>query len=150
MLQNRLHVCRCPYYCSLISINNNNNFACAHFLHISLPLFCTTTSWNVLVTRSMEELSYGFVFAFFSLPLIFTSVDARIYGPKASTTKRDDDANRKWSTSIVMVVNVIFDISSHLGGRRTYGRCHVITKMSRICKLTFFLTRGTLLRAQYF
>ena len=31
MLQNRLHVCRCPYYCSLISINNNNNFACAHF-----------------------------------------------------------------------------------------------------------------------
>ena len=39
------------------------------FLYISLPLFCTTTAWNFLVTRFMEEMSYLLMFTFFSLPL---------------------------------------------------------------------------------
>ena len=50
------------------------------FLYISLPLFCTTTTWNsarnFLVTRFMEEKLYVFLFFFFSLPLIFTLVAA--------------------------------------------------------------------------
>ena len=38
------------------------------FLYISLPLFCTTTTWNF-----QKLLSYTFFsFTFFSLPLIFT------------------------------------------------------------------------------
>ena len=39
-----------------------------NFLYISLPLLCTTTTWNFknfLVTRLMEETSYGFLFTFF-------------------------------------------------------------------------------------
>ena len=39
------------------------------FLHISLPLFCTTTSEtsrNFLVTRFTEEMSYLFLFTFFT------------------------------------------------------------------------------------
>ena len=39
------------------------------FLYISLPLFCTTTTWNfqkhILVTRFLEEMSYVFSFTFF-------------------------------------------------------------------------------------
>ena len=42
------------------------------FLYIFLPLFCTTFSRNVLVTRFWEEMSYLFSFTFFSLALIFT------------------------------------------------------------------------------
>ena len=29
------------------------------FLYISLPLFCTTTTWNFLGTRFMEEILYS-------------------------------------------------------------------------------------------
>ena len=43
-----------------------NTFHVSHtFLYISLPLFCTTTGWN-LVIRFIEELSYVFLFAFFN------------------------------------------------------------------------------------
>ena len=41
------------------------------FLYISLPLFCTTTTWNFpkllnyIVTLLMEEMSYVFLFTFF-------------------------------------------------------------------------------------
>ena len=45
-----------------------NNFACllsTPFFYISLLLFCMTTTWNFLVTRFMEEMSYVFLSAFF-------------------------------------------------------------------------------------
>ena len=43
------------------------------FLYISLPLFCTNTTWKLLkLLRFIEEMSYVFSFTFFSLPLIFT------------------------------------------------------------------------------
>ena len=35
------------------------------FFYISLLLFCMTTTWNFLVTRFMEEMSYVFLSAFF-------------------------------------------------------------------------------------
>ena len=35
------------------------------FLYISLPLFCTTTSWNLQKLFFMEEMSYVFSFTFF-------------------------------------------------------------------------------------
>ena len=36
------------------------------FLYSSLPLFCTTTTWNFLVyTRFIEEMSYEFLYACF-------------------------------------------------------------------------------------
>ena len=36
------------------------------FLYISLPLFCTATTWNLLLyTRFIEEMSYAFPYAFF-------------------------------------------------------------------------------------
>ena len=46
------------------------------FLYITLLLFCTTTTWNLLVTRFMDEMSDLFLFAvfFFSLALIFSLV----------------------------------------------------------------------------
>ena len=34
-------------------------------LYISLALFCTTTTWNFLVTRFMKEMSDVFLFSFF-------------------------------------------------------------------------------------
>ena len=40
------------------------------FLYISLPLFCTTTSWNLQKLFFMEEMSYVFSFTFF-----FTAAD---------------------------------------------------------------------------
>ena len=57
-------------------ISKKSNFAtAAHFLDISLPLFCQTTRWNL-----QKLLSYTFywgnvvrfLFHFFLLPLIFT------------------------------------------------------------------------------
>ena len=43
----------------LISKEKNNFALAAHFfLYISLTLFCTTTTWNFLVTHLMEEMSY--------------------------------------------------------------------------------------------
>ena len=53
------------------------------FVRISLPLFCTTATWNfqkLLVTRFMEEMSDVFLFSFFffSLSLIFTLMAASI------------------------------------------------------------------------
>ena len=60
-------------------------------LCISLPLFCTTATWNYLVTRFVEEMSYVFLFDFFSfpafLPLIFTWVAASISHFFTATTK---------------------------------------------------------------
>ena len=61
------------------TVKNNNRQLCTCstlFLYISLPLFCTTTTWNF-----QKRLSYTFyggtvvrflVHFFFSLPLIFT------------------------------------------------------------------------------
>ena len=50
--------------------NNKRSSTCSTlFLHISLPLFCTTTSEtsrNFLVTRFTEEMSYLFLFTFFT------------------------------------------------------------------------------------
>ena len=57
------------------------------FLYISLPLFCTTTTWNFLVTLFVQEMSYLFMFNFFSLPLIFTLVAASISYFLAAATK---------------------------------------------------------------
>ena len=39
------------------------------FFYISLPLFCTTTGWNFLVTRFIVVLSYVFLFEFFLIHL---------------------------------------------------------------------------------
>ena len=36
------------------------------FLYISMPLFCTTTSWNLQKLFFMEEMSYVFSFTFFT------------------------------------------------------------------------------------
>lgn len=38
---------------------------CAAFLSISLPPFCTATTWKFLVKRFIEEMSYVFLFALF-------------------------------------------------------------------------------------
>ena len=43
-------------------IRNNNNNKKLHvqhsLLYISLPLFCSTTTWNFLVTHFMEKMSF--------------------------------------------------------------------------------------------
>ena len=78
MLQNTLHVFCCPFYCNCLEkTKNKTTLHVQHtFLNISSPLFCTTTTWNFLVERFIEEMSYVFLSAFFSLPLIFSSVTA--------------------------------------------------------------------------
>ena len=51
------------------------------FLYIYLPLFCSTTTLNVLIYRRfMMEMPHEFPVHFFSLPLIFTLVTASISG----------------------------------------------------------------------
>ena len=90
MFQNKLLVFRCcPFYCSIVSKEKKlaAHFLCAFFL----PLFCTTATWNFLVTRFVEEMSYVFLFDFFfflaCLPLIFTWVAASISHFLTATTK---------------------------------------------------------------
>ena len=64
------------------------------FLYISVPLFCTTTTRNFLVTRFMKELCsqkiccFVSVRFFFSLPLIFTLLAASISRKKKKDLKR--------------------------------------------------------------
>ena len=48
-------------------------------LYISLPLFCTTTTWNFqkLVTRFLDEMSYVFLFNFFFVAAAHFQLDGR-------------------------------------------------------------------------
>ena len=58
------------------------------FLYISLPLFCSTTTWtsrNVLVTRFMRKCRTSY--SLFLLPLIFTLVAANISHFLTAATK---------------------------------------------------------------
>ena len=67
LISNKKQLCKCAQHT---------------FLYISLPFFCTTTTLNLLVTQFMgKKMSYvltedfvqlAFLFAFLSLPLIFT------------------------------------------------------------------------------
>ena len=72
----------------MVKNNNRSNQQKSNFARAT-HFFCTflcrcfgrlqrETSRNFLVTRFMEELSYVFLFTFFSLPLIFTLVAASI------------------------------------------------------------------------
>ena len=49
--------------------NPHTHFFAVHFFAVVLH----DNNVNFLVTRSMEEISHGFPFALFSLPLIFTT-----------------------------------------------------------------------------
>ena len=67
------------------------NFKMAYytFLNISLPLFCTITTWN-FQKRACYMFNGGsvvFLFTFFSLPLIFTLVAASISHFLTAATK---------------------------------------------------------------
>ena len=53
-------------------------FLCISFCCCFFARFQLETSRNFLVTHFMEEMSYVLLFIFFSLPLIFSLVDARI------------------------------------------------------------------------
>ena len=66
------------------------------FLYISLPLFCTTTTWNFLVTRFMEGSRTCFYsLFFFSLSPIFTLVAASISQFLTAATIFSCSSNKK-------------------------------------------------------
>ena len=81
----------------MVKNNNRSNQQKSNFARAT-HFFCTflcrcfarlqrETSRNFLVTRFMEELSYVFLFTFFSLPLIFTLVAASISHFLTAATK---------------------------------------------------------------
>ena len=82
-------------------IRKKQLFTCSPlFLYISLPLFCTTTTWNFqklagyVLWRKCRTCSCSF---FFSLPLIFTLVTARIsYFSTAATNFHAVLPTKKW------------------------------------------------------
>ena len=143
--------------------NNNKKTTLLHVQHLFCTFLCRCFAW----IQRRVKMSYMFLFAVFSLPLIFTLSAARIShiliaGIKFSCFSSIEIRflffiSRSISFSVIHVIVVVLNetVTWHrLTCRgwtdvRTDGQTggHVITKFSGVYKLPFFLTQGAPLRA---